>query len=261
MSSAVLHGVVGGLAAGMATGIGALGVYSVRKLSARGHDVLLSVAGGIMLAATFFALLDPAIEVARSQTDAAWAAALIVCTGIVLGVAALWAAHRWIPHEHFVQGREGPATEQVQRIWLFVLAITLHNLPEGMAVGVGFASGELTSGLPLAIGIGLQNIPEGLAVAAGLVAIGYRRNTAFLVSLGTGVLEAVGAAFGAAAASVAEFLLPWALTFAGGAMLFVIVGEIIPETRRSQKHGGPTFALLGGFLLMTALDILLAGQS
>ena len=100
-------------------------------------------------------------------------------------------------------------------------------------------------------------MPEGLAVAAGLVAIGYRRTTAFLISLGTGVLEAAGAAFGAVAAIVAESLLPWALTFAGGAMLFVIVGEIIPETRRSQKEVGATFALIGGFLVMMALDIVL----
>lgn len=257
MGSALLDGVVGGFAAGMATGIGALGVYSLRGLSARGHDVLLSVAGGIMLAATFFSLLDPAIEVAMAGARAPWIAAAIVCGGVALGVGALWTAHRLVPHEHFVQGREGPDAAHVQRLWLFVLAITLHNLPEGMAVGVGFASGDAVNGLPLAIGIGLQNIPEGLAVAASLVGIGYGRTKAFLISLGTGVLEAAGAAFGAVAASVAESLLPWALAFAGGAMLFVIVGEIIPETRRSQEHGGTTFALIGGFLLMMALDVVM----
>lgn len=261
MSSNIVDGVVGGLAAGAATGLGALGVYSLRGLSTRGHDVLLSLAGGIMLAATFFALLAPAIEVARAQTGAGWSTAAIVCGGLTLGVAGLWVAHRLVPHEHFVQGRQGPEAEKLQRIWLFVLAITLHNLPEGMAVGVGFASGEAASGLPLAIGIGLQNIPEGLAVAASLVAIGYGRTLAFLISLGTGVLEAAGAAFGAAAAGLAEPVLPWALSFAGGAMLFVIVGEIIPETRRTQQRGGTTFALLGGFALMMALDILLRGTN
>jgi ZIP family zinc transporter len=257
MDSAFLAGILGGLAAGLATGIGALGVYSLRDLSVRGHDLLLSVAAGIMLAATFFALLDPAIAVAQARSGSAWWTAVVACGGVCLGVAALAFAHRSLPHEHFVSGREGPDAAHVQRIWLFVLAITLHNLPEGMAVGVGIAAGDHGSGLPLAVGIGLQNVPEGLAVAAGLVAIGYRRTVAFLISLGTGVLEAVGAAFGAAAAVVAESLLPWALAFAGGAMLFVIVGEIIPETRRTQQDARTTFALLAGFAAMMGLDIVL----
>ncbi|MFG0317569.1 MAG: ZIP family metal transporter [Planctomycetota bacterium JB042] len=255
MNSPIVQGVIGGLAAGAATGLGAVMVYSLRRLSARGHDLLLSVAGGIMLAATFYALLDPAIAVARTRAASPWSAAAVVCGGVAIGVVTLWVLHRSVPHEHFVQGREGPEAETVRRIWLFVFAITLHNLPEGMAVGVGFASGEVSAGLPLAIGIGLQNVPEGLAVAAGLVSIGYRRTTAFLVSLGTGVLEALGAAFGAAAAALAESLLSWTLAFAGGAMLFVIVGEIVPETRRTQAHGGTTIAFLGGFLLMTALHV------
>jgi hypothetical protein len=160
MPSPLVDGVIGGLAAGAATGIGALGVYSLPSLSARGHDLLLSVAGGIMLAATFFALLAPAIEVAEVQAGTRAGAAAIVCAGLALGVFALWLAHRFVPHEHFVQGHEGPDAAQLQRIWLFVLAITLHNLPEGMAVGVGFASGEQASGLPLAIGIGpLLEVP------------------------------------------------------------------------------------------------------
>lgn len=254
-TSPLVDGVVGGLAAGAATGLGALGVASIRGLTAKGHDVLLSVAGGIMLAATFFSLFVPGIEVARARSDGPAMAALVACGGAVLGVLALLALHRVIPHEHFVQGREGPAAEKLRRIWLFVFAITLHNLPEGMAVGVGFASGEAEAGLPLAIGIGLQNIPEGLAVAAGLVSIGYRRATAFWLSLGTGLLEVLGALVGALAALVAEALLPWALCFAGGAMLFVIVGEIIPETHRSSGGAATTKALLAGFVVMMALHV------
>jgi ZIP family zinc transporter len=261
MNAPWIDGVLGGLAAGAATGLGAIGVYAVRGLSARGHAVLLAIGGGIMLAATFFALLVPAVDAANTLVESNALSAAIVCGGIVLGIGGLWAANRFVPHEHFVKGREGPGADgdDFERIWLFVLAITLHNLPEGMAVGVGFASGDLHGGLSLAIGIGLQNIPEGLAVAAGLVAIGHSRTTAFLVSLGTGVLESLGAAFGAIAASLAASLLPWALAFAGGAMLFVIVAEVIPETRRSgdAEDLGVTFALLGGFLAMTALDILL----
>jgi ZIP family zinc transporter len=255
MDSVIAQGFLAGLLAGLATGIGALGVYSVRQLSRPANDVLLAGAGGIMLAATFFSLLGPGIEVALAGSTARALAAAIVAAGVLGGAGALALVHRLIPHEHFTLGREGPEAIRVRRIWLFVLAITLHNLPEGMAVGVGFGAGEIASGIPLAIGIGLQNVPEGLAVAAGLTAIGYAPTRAFLLSLGTGILEAVGALFGAAGASLAGALLPFALAFAAGAMLFVIASEIIPETVREETKLATTFALLAGFLVMMTLDI------
>ncbi len=255
MTSPILHGILGGLAAGAATGIGAAAVYSVRRLSERGQDLLLSAAAGIMLAATFFALLGPGIEIALAQSGDPWRTALIVGCGVAMGVAMLTLAHRFVPHEHFVRGREGPDVETVKRIWLFVMAITLHNLPEGLAVGVGFAAGDVENAVSLAIGIGLQNIPEGLAVAAGLTAIGYGRTQAFLVSFATGLLEALGAVIGAGFAASTAALLPWALAFAGGAMLFVITGEIIPETHRGFARREVTIALLAGFVVMMMLDV------
>jgi ZIP family zinc transporter len=258
MDSPIVQGFVAGLLAGLATGLGALGVYSVRELSRAANDVLLSGAAGIMLAASFFSLLGPGIEVALAETGARVLAATLVAAGVLGGAALLALVHRLIPHEHFGLGREGPEALHVRRIWLFVLAITLHNVPEGMAVGVGFGAGEVTSGVPLALGIGLQNLPEGLAVAAGLTAIGYAPTRAFLLSLGTGVLEAVGALFGAAGAALAGTLLPFALASAAGAMLFVISSEIIPETAREETKLATTFALLVGFLLMMTLDIALA---
>ena len=258
VDSLVLQGSIAGLLAGLATGIGALGVYSVREISQRANHVLLSAAAGIMLAATFFSLLAPGIEVALATAGSSWAAAAVVSGGLLLGAGALALAHRLVPHEHFESGREGPSGVAVRRVWLFVLAITLHNLPEGMAVGVGFGAGDVTSGLPLAIGIGLQNVPEGLAVAAGLTSIGYASTRAFLLSLGTGVLEAAGAVFGAAAAVLASGVLPWALSFAAGAMLFVICSEIIPETARPETKLATTSALIAGFLAMMALDVGLA---
>jgi ZIP family zinc transporter len=257
MSSPIVDGVLGGLAAGLATGIGALGVYLVRALSRRANDLMLAAAAGVMLAASFFSLLAPAIAVARSQASSAGVAASVVCLAVLIGALAIALANRLVPHEHFGTGREGPSGAHVRRIWLFVLAITLHNLPEGMAVGVGFGGGEATNGLTIALGIGLQNVPEGLAVAASLVSIGYGRTQAFLVSLATGVLEAVGAALGATAAAWTATMLPWALGFAAGAMLYVISGEIIPETHRGESKGLMTHALIVGFLLMTAIDILL----
>lgn len=257
VDSQITQGFLAGLLAGLATGIGALGVYSVRRLSRAGNDLLLSSAAGIMLAATFFSLLGPAIEAALAGSTARLGAAAIVAAGLLAGAGALALIHRLVPHEHFSGEREGSTALHVRRIWLFVLAITLHNIPEGMAVGVGFGAGDVTSGLPLAVGIGLQNVPEGLAVAAGLTSIGYAPTRAFLLSLATGVLESVGALFGAAGAALAGGLLPFALAFAAGAMLFVIASEIIPETAREETKIVTTFALLAGFLVMMTLDIVL----
>jgi ZIP family zinc transporter len=257
MDSPIAQGFLGGLLAGLATGIGALGVYSVRRLSRTANDVLLSGAAGIMLAAVFFSLLGPAIEVALADGDARLAAAATVATGLLAGAGALALIHRAIPHEHFAMGREGPEALHVRRLWLFVLAITLHNIPEGIAVGVGFGAGDVTSGTPLAVGIGLQNVPEGLAVAAGLTALGYAPTRAFFLSLGTGLLEALGALFGATGAALAGALLPVALSFAGGAMLFVIASEIIPETAHEETKLATTFALLGGFGVMMVIDVVL----
>lgn len=255
MDSPIAQGFVGGLLAGLATGVGALGVYSVRRLSRAANDVLLSGAAGIMLAATFFSLLAPGIEAALAGGAGRAGAAGLVATGTLAGAGGLALVHRLVPHEHFALGREGPDALEVRRIWLFILAITLHNLPEGMAVGVGFGAGDVTSGLPLAVGIGLQNVPEGLAVAAGLTAIGYGPTRAFLLSLGTGLLEALGALVGAAGATLAGALLPFALAFAAGAMLFVIASEIIPETARDENKIATTFSLLAGFVVMMVLDI------
>jgi ZIP family zinc transporter len=257
MDSPVAQGFVGGLLAGLATGIGALGVYSVRDLSRRAHDVLLSGAAGIMLAAAFFSLLAPAIDAGLAGGGGRSAAAVLVAAGVLAGAGALAGVHRLVPHEHFDLGREGPLGLEVRRVWLFVLAITLHNAPEGMAVGVGFGAGDVTSGVPLALGIGLQNVPEGLAVAAGLSAIGYSPTRAFLLSLGTGLLEALGALVGAAGAAVAGALLPFALAFAAGSMIFVIASEIIPETAREETKQATSFALLGGFVAMLVLDVAL----
>lgn len=257
MDAPVVQGFFGGLLAGLATGIGALGVYSVRELSRPANDALLSGAAGIMLAASFFSLLAPGIEAALGGGAGRAGAVALISAGVLAGAGMLALVHRGVPHEHFVLGREGPDATHVRRIWLFVLAITLHNVPEGMAVGVGFGAGEVTSAVPLAIGIGLQNVPEGFAVAAGLAAIGYAPTRAFLLSLGTGALEGFGALFGAAAASLAGALLPFALAFAAGAMLFVIASEIIPETAREETKLATSFALLAGFLVMMSLDVAL----
>jgi ZIP family zinc transporter len=142
-------------------------------------------------------------------------------------------------------------------VWLFVAAITIHNLPEGLAVGVGFADGDSAAGTTLAIGIGLQNIPEGLAVALALIAIGHSRGTAFLIALATGLIEPVGGLLGVSVAVVFQPLLPWALVFAAGAMIYVVSHEIIPETHSRGFQQEATGGLIVGLVLMMFLDVAL----
>jgi len=250
----VWYGFLASLLAGACSGIGALAVFVVRRISDRTEDVLLSVAAGIMLAASFFSLILPGIEYAEAQFAGRTTAVAVVIAGIFIGAWALFLIHRLVPHEHFVSGPEGPDSKTLERIWLFVIAITLHNFPEGMAVGVGFAGGDVDNGIALATGIGLQNIPEGLAVAVAMRAIDYSRWQSFWIGFLTGLVEPVGGLLGAGAVSLAAPLMPWTLGFAAGAMLFVISDEIIPETHRGGYQNLATFSLLGGFGVMMFLD-------
>lgn len=247
-------GFVGSLLAGLGTGVGAVAIFLVRRLSERTEDILLSSAAGVMLAATFFSLLLPAIGYGEVLYVSKQIAVATVIGGFLLGAVALHLIHRYAPHEHFFSGREGPDTATLSRIWLFIIAITLHNFPEGMAVGVGFAGGDVGNGAALAVGIGIQNVPEGLAVAASLLAIQYTRTEAFLVACLTGLVEPVGGLVGSVAVAVAEPLMPWTMGFAAGAMLFIISDEIIPETHRGGYQNLATFSMLGGFSLMMFLD-------
>ncbi len=250
----ILAGFTASFLAGLGTAVGASGIVLVRRLSARVEDVMLSAAAGVMLAASFFSLLLPGIEFGEAAFGGTVAAVMVVSLGLLAGALALHLLHTRVPHEHFVLGREGPDTDRLARIWLFVIAITLHNFPEGMAVGVGFGGGDMANGVSLAVGIGLQNIPEGLAVAVSLLAANYSRGKAFAVAALTGLVEPVGGLVGSAAVGIAGPALPLTLGFAAGAMLFIISHEIIPETHRSEHATHATFSLLAGFVVMMFLD-------
>jgi ZIP family zinc transporter len=245
------------VAAGLATAVGALPVLFIRKVSDPLNDGLLGFSAGVMLAASFFSLIIPAMSHAEADLGGKTAAAVLVISAILSGAVALALINRYAPHEHFVTGRSGVESGIVRRIWLFVIAITLHNFPEGLAVGVGFGTGDIAQGTVLAIGIGLQNIPEGLAVAAALLTLRYSRVTAVLVGAASGLVEPIGGALGVTAVALSKPLLPWGLGFAAGAMLFVISNEIVPETHRKGHEELATFGLIIGLAVMMFLDVTL----
>jgi ZIP family zinc transporter len=254
----VFLGFVASLAAGLVTSLGALPVLFGRDVSARVSDAMLGFAAGVMLAASFFSLIIPGLESAKGIFTYQWIAAIVVTTGVLLGAAFVGLLNEVVPHEHFMQGREGPGAADVGRVWLFVLAITIHNLPEGLAVGVGFADGNVASGAILATGIGLQNAPEGLAVALALRSVGYGPGKAFAIAALTGLVEPATGLLGAYAVSFSQLLQPWAMSFAAGAMIYVISHEIIPETHRHGSQTPATAGLMIGLAVMMLLDVALS---
>lgn len=256
MESLVI-GAIASLGAGLATVIGALPVLLPINLTQRVQGIMLGFGGGVMLAATSFSLIVPAKEAAIAQGQSQASAALIIVVGMLLGGVFLQLAHRFLPHEHFFKGQENVRRNNLQRIWLFIAAITIHNFPEGLAVGVNFANNNISDGIPVALGIGLQNIPEGLVVALSLVSEKYSAGYAVWISLLTGLVEPIGGLIGAGVVSVANFVLPWAMAFAAGAMLFVISDEIIPESHRKGLEKEGTIGVMLGFVVMMFLDIAL----
>jgi len=255
--SVIWLGIIASLAAGTATGLGSIPVLFTQKISVRAQDTMLGFGAGVMLAATSFSLIIPGIEAATQNTGSSNLAAVITVLGILLGGVFLYLGDRYLPHEHFIKGKEGADRAKLRRIWLFIIAITLHNFPEGMAVGVGFGSGDIRNGLVLAIGIGLQNIPEGLVVALALISHHYSKGFSCGIALLTGLVEPIGGALGAGVVHIFLPLLPWGLAFAAGAMLYVISHEIIPESHRKGYELEATFGVLVGFVLMMFLDVTL----
>jgi ZIP family zinc transporter len=253
----ILAGFVASLLAGLMTGAGALPVLVTRDISVKLQDALLGFAAGVMLAASVFSLIIPGLEAAGRDYGGQLDAVLVIGAGVLLGGIALHWINQHAPHEHFIIGHEGPVTDSLRRIWLFVIAITLHNFPEGLAVGVGYGAGDLAKAHVLAIGIGLQNMPEGLAVALALLRERYSMAQAIGIATLTGLVEPIGGLLGVTAVVLMAPLLPWALAFAAGAMLFVISNEIIPETHRRGFETAGTFGLMIGFVVMMTLDVTL----
>ena len=228
----------------LATGVGALPVLFVGRASRRSQSVMLGFSAGIMLAAAAFSLALPALQISTVAT---------VAGGIVIGAGVMLLIDQWLPHAHTADGaarRPG----NMARIWLVVLAIALHNIPEGLAVGVAHASGA-TQGAAVTLGIAAQNLPEGLIVAWAMRTLGYSRSNSVLIAFATGFMEPIGALIGVMLLGLSAALLPWGLAFAAGAMIFVVSHEIIPESHRHGHEGHATTGVTAGFVSM----LLLAG--
>lgn len=249
---AVRYAFYAGLIAAAATALGTLPALVSARLSARSNAAMLGFGGGVMLAASIFSLLLPA-QTLFTQYSSAFGHYYLVLA-LVSGMALLLLLERLIPHEHFIKGTEGQQALALKRSWLFVLAIMLHNIPEGLAIGAAYAGGEAVGATALAMGIAIQDLPEGLVIAMALLAVGYRRRTAVLVGSLSGLTEPIMAVLGASVLVTASVFLPWGLALAAGAMLFVISHEIIPESHRQGHELSATLGLLLGFILMLLLD-------
>ena len=237
------------------TTVGALPVLFGRTPSRMVQDMSLGFAAGVMLSASIFSLILPASDVAAQRYGDGTIAAAIVAAAILLGMGAFALTNELLLHEHFESGREESDAASLRRVRLFVVAIMIHNFPEGLAVGVGFAADRLETGLPLAIGIGIQNAPEGLAVAVILLGENYSKWRAFGIAAMTGLVEPVGGLLGVVVINVSQLLLPWCLAFSAGAMIYVISHEIIPETFRSGHKNQATIGLAIGLVRMLFLDV------
>lgn len=253
-NKALQYAMLGGLAGFVATSLGALPALVMRNIPQRMEDTMLGFAAGMMLAASAFSLLLPGLEAATLMMGNEAGGAGIVALGMLLGVLLMLGLDEFTPHEHIKSGTFGPGYERVGRVWLFVFAIILHNLPEGMAVGVGFSQGDMSVGLPLATAIAIQDIPEGLVVALALRSAGIPAITAVLVAIGSGLLEPLGAFIGFGLSSGFAIAYPIGLGLAAGAMLFVVSHEVIPETHRNGHQKYATIGLMVGFALMMVLD-------
>ncbi|WP_448118744.1 ZIP family metal transporter [Pseudomonas serbica] len=245
---------LGGLSGFAATAVGAVVALALRDIAARTQDIMLGFAAGMMLAASSFSLILPGIEAAKELTGNGLLAASIVVLGLALGVALMIGLDRFVPHEHEKTGRRGPEAKRIDRVWLFVLAITLHNLPEGMAIGVSFATGDMQVGIPLTTAIAIQDLPEGLAVAMALRVTGISALRAALIAVGSGLMEPFGALVGLGISSGFALGYPIALGLAAGAMIFVVSHEVIPETHRNGHETPATLGLMLGFGVMMFLD-------
>ena len=241
------------LGVGGATLIGSLIGFVFKNISHKFSDIVLSFAAGVMLSAAVLGLIIPSVEYGGKY------GIVKTVVGVFAGAFCINLIDKLVPHLHKLTGTntEESRKSDLDKVLLFVTAIAIHNLPEGIAAGVGFGSGDVSGALMIAGGIALQNIPEGMVIIAPMLSAGVSPKKTFLCAFATGLIEVVGTLLGYFAVSVASAILPFALAFAGGTMLYVVSDEMIPETHAHGNERGATYALLAGFCLMLVTDVLL----
>lgn len=243
------------LGVGGATIIGSLIGFAFKKITHKFTDIVLAFSAGVMLAAAVLGLIIPSVEYGGKY------GLVVTVAGIFIGAFALNLLDKLVPHVHKLAGVELEShdtnNEKLSKVLLFVMAIAIHNFPEGIAAGVGFGSGNVGEALIIAGGIALQNIPEGMVIIGPMLAAGISKKRTFICAMATGLVEVAGTLIGYVAVSIATVILPFALAFAGGTMLYVISDEMIPETHAHGSERGATYALLVGFCVMLVSDTLL----
>ena len=241
------------LGVGGATVVGAVIGFAFKKISHRFSDIVLSFAAGVKLCAAVIGLILPSLDYGGQY------GILITVAGVFCGALCLNLIDKLVPHLHRLAGADSEShnNANLSKVLLFVMAIAIHNLPEGIAAGVGFGSGNAAQALIIAGGIAVQNIPEGMVIIGPMLAAGVTPKRTFVIAMITGLVEVVGTLIGYFAVSISTAVLPFALAFAGGTMLYVISDEMIPETHAHGSERGATYSLLMGFSLMLAMDVLL----
>lgn len=243
------------LGVGGASVFGALLGFVFKKITHKINDIILSFAAGVMLAAAVIGLILPSLEYGGKY------AVLVTLVGIFCGAFCVNILDKVVPHLHRLTGvdqEDHPEKQQqLNRVLLFVIAIAIHNLPEGIAAGVGFGSGDVSQALTVAAAIALQNVPEGMVIVAPMIGAGISHKRTLVIALATGVVEVIGTLLGYCAVSLSAAILPFALSFAGGTMLYVVSDEMIVETHSHKSERAATYALIIGFCLMLVLDFCL----
>ena len=248
------EGMRAALLAGMVTGLGGFLTFIKTAYSKDDIKLMLNTAAGVMLAASFFSLMDPALSGLRQLSLGSHQTALLFSFAVFVGMGIIALLNALLPHEHEISGHHG-GSMQIGAAWLFVIAISIHKMPEGLAIGIAYGGGHLGSPESLTIGIALQNIPEGLTVAITLIAAGYSRLKASLAAMMSGMMQPFGAVLGLLIADIGPLMIPLGMAFAGGAMLFVIINEVLPETYDAAQNKKSALALFAGFVLMCGLSI------
>ena len=257
MTNVLLDGMFAAIVTSLFAGLGGLLIFCKKRYSRQNIDFMLNIAAGIMLASSVFTLLAPAVAHLNEVEPNRYISGLLIILAILLGVGLIWVLHAVIPHEHETTGKHGDQAIDMQSSLLFIFAIAIHKLPEGVALGVAYAGHQLFDPTALVIGMALQNIPEGLMIAMSLVAIDFSRGKAALLAMFSGLMQPVGAGIGILVTGVSQAFVPLGMAMAGGIMLFVIINEVLPETAMHKNEEKRSAAILGGFIFMTYLSVVL----